>query len=176
MEGIPSDVLVGCDFVDTCIEGMSAVRTRPMRDAMTKKERKKLHQDIACTIRPGSHRGPPVNLGEESHGKLKADELRSLAEFDLVVTASEMKSGPLNGRYESLNLTCTCLNDQSHGHDKVTYGRMCYFQLMLNFGCVSSIVFLIIILLFLYYKQPGSIQSCKCVNLMHPVWGLDRAI
>ena len=90
MEGIPSDVLVGRDFVDTCIEGMSAVRTRPMRDAMTKKERKKLHQDIACTIRPGSHRGPPVNLGEESHGKLKADELRSLAEFDLVVTASEI--------------------------------------------------------------------------------------
>ena len=92
------------------------------------------------------------------------------------VVFSVMKSGPLNGRYESLNLTCTCLNDQSHGHDKVTYGRMCYFQLMLNFGCVSSIVFLIIILLFLYYKQPGSIQSCKCVNLMHPVWGLDRAI
>jgi len=50
--------------------------------------------------------------------------LDAKAAHDAFNAVYPIKSGPLNGRYESLNLTCTCLNDQSHGHDKVTYGRM----------------------------------------------------
>lgn len=81
---------MGEALVNGCIEDMVRVRTQPICNAMTKKEHKKLHQDIAHTFRPALHCGPPVNLGEESHGKLKADVLCSLAEFDLVATASEI--------------------------------------------------------------------------------------
>lgn len=90
MDGIPSSSIVGEALVESCMEDMARVRTRPIRDAITKKHRKKLHVDISSTVRPPSHRGPPVNLGDESHGKLKAEQLRSIAEFDLVATTSEI--------------------------------------------------------------------------------------
>lgn len=72
------------------MEETARVRAKPLRDAMIKQHRKKLRDDIANTYRPPSHRGPPVNLGDPSHGKLKADQLRSSIEFDLPVTASEI--------------------------------------------------------------------------------------
>lgn len=71
------------------MEDMERLRTRPLCDALTKKERRKLHLDISLTIRPATHRGPPVNLGEEKHGKLSAEVFRSMAEFDLLASASE---------------------------------------------------------------------------------------
>lgn len=71
--------------MSTCEADMRRVRTKPVRDAMTKKERTRLHKNIAITIRPQSHGDPPANLGEEKHGKLPADVLRTLIEFDLPV-------------------------------------------------------------------------------------------
>jgi len=47
---------------------------------------KVIQDDIAATIRPYWHAAPPANLGEVSHGKLKADEWRSCFEFDIPVT------------------------------------------------------------------------------------------
>ena len=45
-----------------------------------------IRDDIATTVRPSWHASPPSNLGQVSHGKLKADEWRSLFEFDIPVS------------------------------------------------------------------------------------------
>jgi hypothetical protein len=45
-----------------------------------------IRDDIANTIRPRWHATPPANLGQVSHGKLKADEWRSCFEFDIPVS------------------------------------------------------------------------------------------
>ena len=50
---------------------------------MNAKELKRIHKFISETTRPSWHTPPPSNLGEASHGKLKADELRSSIEFDV---------------------------------------------------------------------------------------------
>ena len=47
---------------------------------------KVIQNDIAATIRPRWHAAPPTNLGQVSHGKLKADEWRSCFEFDIPVS------------------------------------------------------------------------------------------
>lgn len=47
---------------------------------------KAIRDDIAATTRPRWHAAPPANLGQVSHGKLKADEWRSCFEFDLPVS------------------------------------------------------------------------------------------
>ena len=47
---------------------------------------KAIQNDIAATIRPRWHAAPPANLGQVSHGKLKADEWRSCFEFDIPVS------------------------------------------------------------------------------------------
>jgi hypothetical protein len=45
-----------------------------------------IQNDIAATTRPRWHAAPPANLGQVSHGKLKADEWRSCFEFDVPVS------------------------------------------------------------------------------------------
>lgn len=47
---------------------------------------KVIREDIAATVRPRWHAAPPPNLGQVSHGKLKADEWRSCFEFDIPVS------------------------------------------------------------------------------------------
>lgn len=47
---------------------------------------KAIRDDIAATIRPSWHAAPPPNIGQASHGKLKADEWRSCFEFDIPVS------------------------------------------------------------------------------------------
>ena len=47
---------------------------------------KVIRDDIAATSRPRWHATPPANLGQVSHGKLKADEWRSCFEFDIPVS------------------------------------------------------------------------------------------
>lgn len=53
-------------------------------------ERECIRQWIRITNRPPNSRGPPPNLGENSHGKLKADTLRTLFEFDLPVALAQL--------------------------------------------------------------------------------------
>lgn len=55
-----------------------------------KKELAKIHKDISGTIRPSWHTGPPANFGTPTHGKLKADQWRSLIEFDLPVSLVQL--------------------------------------------------------------------------------------
>jgi hypothetical protein len=51
-----------------------------------------LQSHIQSTTRPSWYAPPPPNLGEPSHGKLKADEWRSCIEFDVPVALVQMAS------------------------------------------------------------------------------------
>jgi hypothetical protein len=53
---------------------------------ITQDDLKAIWDDIASTVRPRWHAAPPANLGQVSHGKLKADEWRSCFEFDIPVS------------------------------------------------------------------------------------------
>jgi len=58
---------------------------------------KTIRADIAATVRPRWHAAPPANLGQVSHGKLKADEWRSCFKFDIPVSLLRIetwRSGP----------------------------------------------------------------------------------
>ena len=61
-------------------------------DKVTKRELKKLQQDITQTDRPEYCQGPPVNLGSPGHGKLKADQWRTCIEFDIPVSVAQLWS------------------------------------------------------------------------------------
>lgn len=54
-------------------------------DGFTREELVNLHAELGDTQRPSWHRGPPLNLGCAAHGKLKADQWRSIIEFDIPV-------------------------------------------------------------------------------------------
>jgi hypothetical protein len=54
-------------------------------DKVTRKELKALQTEIATVIRPPYCQGPPSNLGNPGHGKLKADQWKTCMEFDLPI-------------------------------------------------------------------------------------------
>jgi hypothetical protein len=55
-------------------------------------ELRQIQADIKRTTRPCWQRAPPTNLGEPSHGKLKADQWRTLIEFDIPVSLVKLWS------------------------------------------------------------------------------------
>jgi hypothetical protein len=59
-------------------------------DSVNTKELKCIHKYILETTRPSWHTPPLSNLGEASHGKLKADELQSSIEFDVPAAVVEI--------------------------------------------------------------------------------------
>ncbi len=61
-------------------------RDKPIYAGLTKKEMNRIRQDISETTRPVWNSGPPANLGERGHSKLKADQWRSALEFDIPVS------------------------------------------------------------------------------------------
>ncbi|KAG2752860.1 hypothetical protein P692DRAFT_201693907, partial [Suillus brevipes Sb2] len=52
-------------------------------EALTDKEINDIQEMIGRVRRPSWHRGPPKNLGDAEHGKLKAEQWKSSIEFDL---------------------------------------------------------------------------------------------
>jgi hypothetical protein len=59
---------------------------------------KQIQDFIKATVRPQWQRGPPPNLGEPGHGKLKADQWRTTMEFDIPVALAQLWSkGEENG-------------------------------------------------------------------------------
>jgi hypothetical protein len=67
---------------------------------------KAIRKGIAATIRPRWHAAPPADLGQVSHGKLKADEWRSCFEFDIPVSllrieTERIASGRQTDRYRA---------------------------------------------------------------------------
>jgi hypothetical protein len=49
-----------------------------------------IQAELSSIERPSWHRGPPKNLGDAEHGKLKAEQWRSAIEFDLPVTLMKL--------------------------------------------------------------------------------------
>jgi len=70
-----------------------------------KKELTKIQSDIRQTTRPSWHTNPPPNFGSRSHGKLKADQWRSLIEFDLPVSLVQLWSNSDDRRVKLLEST-----------------------------------------------------------------------
>ena len=71
---------MGPDFFD-----LSDHEVEQKVEPLTSSQVKVLRDRINLTQRPRWHAKPPHNLGEASHGKLKADQWRSLIEFDIPV-------------------------------------------------------------------------------------------
>jgi hypothetical protein len=86
-------ILIGDGYIDDAVEESSEDINDRRYQPLTKAELKQLQDNIANTTRPPWHRGPPVNLGEPGHGKLKADQWRSCIEFDLPVFVAQLWSG-----------------------------------------------------------------------------------
>lgn len=59
-------------------------------DGVNAKELKYIHKLLSETTRPSWHTPPPSNLGEASHGQLKADQLRSSMEFDVPAAIAQI--------------------------------------------------------------------------------------
>ncbi len=78
--------LVGDDYFDNEPDSVSVRTIGPISDD----ELKTIHSYIASTVRPRWHKSPPKNLGEARHGKLKADQWRSLMEFDIPVALAQL--------------------------------------------------------------------------------------
>ena len=118
-------------------------------DGLTQEELQALHAALRATQRPSWQRGPPLNLGCASHGKLKADQWRAAIEFDVPIflaqtwnyTEDEVRSDERKQRKRQL-LACTMLlaaairwgtsdiTSQTHAYNYTRY-MMAYLQALL---------------------------------------------
>jgi hypothetical protein len=73
--------MIGADFFEGNYEH---------RASIGRKDLKKIQDFIKETVRPQWQRGPPPNLGEPGHGKLKADQWRTCMEFDIPVALAQV--------------------------------------------------------------------------------------
>lgn len=80
------EILLGHDIVEECSEQQSQKEKGRSREPLTENEINDIQKCLGAITRPTWHRGPPINLGEAIHGKLKAEQWRSSIEFDLPVT------------------------------------------------------------------------------------------
>lgn len=78
MEDIVGEEYCEVDEISGCVD--------PNFSKLSKKDLCAVREDISATLRPSWHAAPPTNLGESSHGKLKADQWRLTIEFDLPVS------------------------------------------------------------------------------------------
>lgn len=67
---------------------------------ISKQELAKIRQWIKETTRPGWYASVPKNLGESSHGKLKADQWRSAMEFDIPVAVAQLWGESTSSHYD----------------------------------------------------------------------------
>jgi hypothetical protein len=88
-------LVIGEEYVEEAVEEQVTEATEDDHryEVLTRDELRQIQEDIRKTIRPSWHRGPPTNLGEPGHGKLKADQWRSCIEFDLPVSLAQLWSG-----------------------------------------------------------------------------------
>jgi hypothetical protein len=94
--GLTLGSLVGNEYVEELVTPSNAAATGQPRewivgdDGVNTKELKRIHEFLSETTRPSWHTPPPSNLGEASHGSLKADELRSSIEFDVPAALAQI--------------------------------------------------------------------------------------
>ena len=79
-------------------------------EVLTNKEINKIQVELCSIEQPSWHRGPPKNLGDAEHGKLKAEQWRSAIEFDLPVTLLKLwKTEGGDDRRQKLAHSTMCL-------------------------------------------------------------------
>ncbi|KAG1895988.1 uncharacterized protein F5891DRAFT_959320 [Suillus fuscotomentosus] len=85
---IDDDTFVTEELVKECATEAEAKNDQNSVSAelLTDKEINSIQAELRGIQRPSWHRGPPKNLGDAEHGKLKAEQWRSAIEFDLPVT------------------------------------------------------------------------------------------
>lgn len=74
-------------------------------DRVTKIELKKLHSSIEATIRPNYRQGPPKDLGNPGHRKLKADQWKTCIEFDIPVFVARFWSKEMSPQGQEAEIT-----------------------------------------------------------------------
>jgi hypothetical protein len=84
--------LVGDEYVQEIADDLTNTKKACRHETLTKAEIKQVQAHLAAITRPSWHRGPPLNLGDASHGKLKADQWRSCIEFDIPVSLAQLWS------------------------------------------------------------------------------------
>jgi len=77
------------------------------------KELRQIQADIKRTMRPSWQQAPPSNLGEASHGKLKADQWRTLIEFDIPVSLVKLWSKLPEDNGDVHNVRCRKLMEST---------------------------------------------------------------
>jgi len=74
-------------------------------DKVTKQELKLLQKDINSINRPEYRQGPPWDLGNPGHGKLKADQWKTCIEFDIPVSVAQLWSRETSPPGQDNNVT-----------------------------------------------------------------------
>ena len=82
-------MLVGEDLIEECIGEHQKTQAKSW-EPLSDDEINQIQKCLGTITRLTWHRGPPINLGDAAHGKLKAEQWRSSIEFDLPVTLYKM--------------------------------------------------------------------------------------
>lgn len=80
---IGSEIVDELEGIHRCNRGSKFDKHCIGDDGFTREELNLLHATLKNTFRPTWQRGPPLNFGCSAHGKLKADQWRSVIEFDV---------------------------------------------------------------------------------------------
>lgn len=99
LDGEGLDDLLGDEIVEDFKVGNDKRQKKRFHEPLTNAEINEIQAHLRAIKRPTWNRGPPTNLGEAEHGKLKAEQWRSAIEFDLPVILHKMW-GPRNSPAE----------------------------------------------------------------------------
>lgn len=95
LDGEGLDDLLGDEIVEDFRVGNEKQQKKIFHEPLTNAEINEIQAHLRTIKRPAWNRGPPTNLGEAEHGKLKAEQWRSAIEFDLPMILQKMW-GPRN--------------------------------------------------------------------------------
>ncbi|KIJ59537.1 hypothetical protein HYDPIDRAFT_33065 [Hydnomerulius pinastri MD-312] len=85
------DGLLGNDIVEDCkVLNEKQQKKKTSNEPLMNGEINEIQAHLRAIKRPAWNRGPPTNLGDAEHGKLKAEQWRSVVEFDLPVILYRM--------------------------------------------------------------------------------------
>lgn len=90
---VEDDMIIGDGIVEDVVRQIESHRFSEYRvgdDSLDPKELSRLQKFIGQIQRPSWHTPTPSNLGEASHGKLKADQWRSASEFDVTAAIAHV--------------------------------------------------------------------------------------
>ena len=85
-EGGDHKILLGHDIVEECSEQQCQKEKTRSQEPLTENEINDIQKCLGAITRPTWHRGPPINLSDAAHGKLKAEQWRSSIKFNLSAT------------------------------------------------------------------------------------------